>query len=162
MVGEILFVDTNVQGNVIAGNLPMRWMAPLLILSTLILAPGYRRPDTPTGSLFGIPAPLDPNRPSPNRTISRQVEKARLKVLDAWPRLSGSRRQVALRLRRFWTCLVISEPGRLLTQDSLTYHPTVHRMLTEARRICMGRRSDERGVGFLCQSRSAVMFGTPC
>lgn len=56
---------------------------PLLIMSTLLLAPGCRRPDTPTSSPLGIPAPLDPNRPSPNRTISRNVDNARSRVQQA-------------------------------------------------------------------------------
>ena len=50
------------------------------ILSTLILASGCRRPDTPIVSPLGIPAPLDPNRPSPNRTIIRKVDNARSRV----------------------------------------------------------------------------------
>ena len=55
----------------------------LLILSTLILTPCCRRPDTPTSSPIGIPAPLDPDRPSPNRTITRKVDNARLRVQQA-------------------------------------------------------------------------------
>ena len=49
-------------------------------MSTLILAPGCRRPDTPTGSPLGIPAPLDPNRPTPGRTVTKKVDNARARV----------------------------------------------------------------------------------
>ena len=60
----------------------MKWL-PLLILSTLILAPGCGNPDSLSRSRTGIPAPLDPNRPSPNRRITRKVDNARSRVQQA-------------------------------------------------------------------------------
>ena len=57
----------------------MRWLS-LLILSTLILIPGCANPDSPNRSRLGIPVPLDPKRPSPNRTITRKVDNAKQRV----------------------------------------------------------------------------------
>lgn len=55
----------------------------LLMMSALFLLVGCTRPDTPSGSPLGIPVPLDPSRPSPNRTITRKVDNARARVQQA-------------------------------------------------------------------------------
>ena len=52
----------------------------LLIMSILILSPGCGNPDSPSRSRIGIPAPLDPNRPTPGRTITKKVDNARARV----------------------------------------------------------------------------------
>ena len=49
----------------------------------LLLATGCANPDSPSRPRTGIPAPLDPNRPSPNRTITRKVDNARSRVQQA-------------------------------------------------------------------------------
>ena len=49
----------------------------------LLLATGCANPDSPSRSRTGIPAPLDPNRPSPGRTITKKVDAARAKVEQA-------------------------------------------------------------------------------
>ena len=51
----------------------------LLIMSTLLVQ-GCTRPDRPTGSPLGVPRPLVANRPSPGRTITREVDNARSRV----------------------------------------------------------------------------------
>ena len=62
----------------------------LLILSTLLLtSAGCGNPDSPSRSRTGIPAPLDPNRPTPGRTVTRKVDSARARVQRACSQLKA-------------------------------------------------------------------------
>ena len=57
----------------------------LMILGVVVLlAPvACTNPDSPSRSRTGIPAPLDPNRPTPGRTVTRKVDSARARVQRA-------------------------------------------------------------------------------
>ena len=52
----------------------------IVLLSILMGTVGCTRSDSPSRSGSAIPAVLNPNRPSPGRTITRKVDNARQRV----------------------------------------------------------------------------------